>query len=90
MSHTRFIKEPEKPLEIIEQPIAAEPAAQAQATEKAENDVTIDLRTLKQFKILARYQNEPVEILVNKALEHFLRLKSLQLEQAIQKLTEEE
>lgn len=90
MSHTRFIKEPEKPAETIGKTEAVEPATPPATAEKGENDITINARVIKQFRILARYQNEPVDGLINKALDHFLRLKSLQLEQAIQKLTEEE
>jgi len=44
---------------------------------------------MKKIKILAAYLGETNDEMVNKALNHYLRLKSLQLDQAIQKLTEE-
>ncbi len=82
LSNTKYIKESDrvkKPIEKIEQPKSV-----------VEGGVNIDHITLKKFKILAPYLGESVDDLVNKALNHFLRLKSLQLDQAIQKLTEEE
>jgi hypothetical protein len=86
MTHTRYIREVEKSAEPEALP-QAKPAEAAKVTN--ENDVKIDALTLKQFRILARYLNEPAEDLINKALGHYLRLKGQQLDQAIQKLTEE-
>lgn len=84
MTHTRFIKEAET---VIEPEVIPTPTP---ATSKGYNDVTIDPMILKKFRILGRYLNEPAEDMINKALEHFLRLKGQQLDQAIQKITEEE
>jgi len=82
LANTKYIKESDqikKPYEKKEEPKAI-----------VNNLVNIDQITYKKFKILAPYLGESVDDLVNKALNHFLRLKSLQLDQAIQKLTEEE
>lgn len=51
--------------------------------------VNIDPIIMKKIKILAPFLGETPEETINKALNHFLRLKSLQLDQAIEKLTEE-
>jgi hypothetical protein len=82
LANTKYIKESDrikKPIEEKEEPKAI-----------VNNQVNIDQITLKKFKILAPFLGESVDDLVNKALNHFLRLKSLQLDQAIQKLTEED
>ncbi len=84
MTHTRFIKEAETVVESEAVP------APAPLVSKGSNDITIDPMILKKFRILSRYLNEPAEDMINKALEHFLRLKGQQLDQAIQKITEEE
>lgn len=56
---------------------------------KAEN-LTISPQTMRQFKILAAYQEvKPME-LIEEALNHYLKLKSIQLEQAIFELTKED
>jgi hypothetical protein len=80
MSNTRFIKEEET---------ASQPIEKAYADKGGEPQVIIDPLIMKQFKILAPYLGETPDDLINKALSHFLRLKSLQLDQAISKLTEE-
>jgi hypothetical protein len=84
MTHTRFIKETET---VMEPEVTPTPAP---TSSKGNNDITIDPMILKKFRILSRYLNEPAEGMINKALEHFLRLKGQQLDQAIQKITEEE
>ena len=84
MTHTRFIKETET---VMEPEVTPTPA---HTSSKGNNDITIDPMILKKFRILSRYLNEPAEGMINKALEHFLRLKGQQLDQAIQKITEEE
>ncbi|HNS30827.1 MAG TPA: hypothetical protein PKL52_09895 [Tenuifilaceae bacterium] len=82
--NTKFIKEPEE----VEEPIVK---AEKKEPEPIANDkINIDEVVLKKYKILAPYLGDSVEELINKALNHFLRLKSLQLDQAIKKITEEE
>lgn len=81
MSNTRYIKEKES----IEQPVANQPTHNKPTTQQ----VTIEPLIMKQIKILAPYLGETTDELINKALNHFLRLKSLQLDQAIKKITEE-
>lgn len=80
MSNTRFIKDEET---------ASQPTVKAPAEKPLDPQVNIDPLIMKQFKILAPYLGETTDELINKALSHFLRLKSLQLDQAISKLTEE-
>lgn len=80
MSNTRFIKDEET---------VSQPTVKVPAEKPLEPQVNIDPLIMKQFKILAPYLGETTDELINKALSHFLRLKSLQLDQAISKLTEE-
>ncbi len=80
LSSTRYIKEEDmrddsEPAAIIGSDLAQQ--------------VKIDPIIMKKIKILAPYLGETPDEMINKALNHFLRLKSLQLDQAIQKLTEE-
>lgn len=88
LSNTHFIKEvePEKPLEIIH----VTPKVAKVEEPLNNNNVTIDPTTLKKFKILAKYMKIDHNELINSALKHYLTLKSMQLDQAMLKLTEEE
>lgn len=43
----------------------------------------IDEEILKKLELLAEFENIELDEMVNKALNHFLRLKGIQLEQAI-------
>ncbi|MDD2197665.1 MAG: hypothetical protein PHE03_01565 [Bacteroidales bacterium] len=80
LSTTRYIKE-EDELEKKE--------PQAKVVSDLNQQVRIDSLIMKKIKILAPYLGETTDEFVNKALTHYLRLKSLQFDQAIQKLTEE-
>lgn len=80
LSTTRYIKEEDKLEEKEPSDLAISDLSQ---------QVKIDPIIMKKIKILAPYLGETTEEFVNKALSHFLRLKSLQFDQAIQKLTEE-
>jgi len=44
---------------------------------------------MKKIKILAPFEGVTTDELINKALNHYLRLKSLQLDKAVEKLTQE-
>lgn len=82
LSGTKFLKENEK-----EEP---SPKEVTKVQVKAEPSVNIDPLIIKKFNILARYLGEKPEDMINNALNHFLRLKSLHLEKAIQQITSEE
>ncbi|MDX9769036.1 MAG: hypothetical protein RBT19_01645 [Tenuifilaceae bacterium] len=82
MSNTRFIKEEGVPTDTVPIPGSTE-------VNPAESKVAIDPLIMKKIKILAPFMGETTDELINKALNHYLRLKSLQLDQAIQKITEE-
>lgn len=43
----------------------------------------IDEEVLKKFEALAEFENTQAKELINKALSHYLKLKGLQLEQAL-------
>lgn len=45
----------------------------------------IDEELIQKFTLLAAYEETNTKELINKALNHFLRLKSLQLEEAMKK-----
>lgn len=80
LSNTKFIKEEEKPLEN---------EARQEEVKSKEPQVAIEPLVLKKFNILAEYEGETLDALINKALNHYLRLKSLQLDDAIRKITKE-
>ncbi|RPH32570.1 MAG: hypothetical protein EHM93_08820 [Bacteroidales bacterium] len=86
LSNTHFIKEvePEKPLEIRQ---VKNPSG------KGENSVInafqIDPRVLKRIKILSAYLKIDQDEIINNALMYYLSIKSTQLNQAMQKLSEE-
>lgn len=82
LTNTQYIKGSDVVSKPVEKVVEQKPQPKDQAN--------IDPVVLKQFKILAPYMGESVDDLINKALNHFLRLKSLQLDQAIKKITEEE
>ncbi|MBI9068827.1 MAG: hypothetical protein JEZ09_16140 [Salinivirgaceae bacterium] len=49
---------------------------------KSESPSLIEDAILKKLELLAEFENIEISELINKALNHFLRLKGLQLEQA--------
>lgn len=82
LSGTKYMKENEK--EVVAQ------KESPKTNVKNEPSVNIDPMIIKKFNILSRYLGEPAEDMINNALNHFLRLKSLQLDKAIQQITSEE
>ena len=83
LSGTKYIKEtevePDAPEEIQEECEIA-----------PENQILIDPVVFKKLSILAHYSQEGVEEMIHNALVHFLRVKSYQLERAIQQMAKEE
>ena len=70
LSNTSFIKNSEEK-EVEEKVVIPE------------NAVEIDLSTLKKIKLLANYyEKEPTE-LINEAVNHYLRLKRIDIEEAL-------
>jgi len=70
MSNTGFIKEPEPTVNTKQaQPTVSEEVIMADVREK--------------FRLLAAFEKIDEKELINKALNHYLKLKGLQLEQAI-------
>ncbi|PKP10139.1 MAG: hypothetical protein CVU09_08405 [Bacteroidetes bacterium HGW-Bacteroidetes-4] len=69
LTNTGFIKQNEEP----------EPIPAAQHESLIESDI------LQKFTLLAEFEGTNTKELINKALNHFLRLKSLQLEEAMKK-----
>jgi len=80
LSNTHFIKEaePENPLEITQS---------SKAENSIANDLQIDQRIIKNYKILSDYLGIDQSELLNKALLYYLSIKSQQLEQAVRKHT---
>ena len=80
LSNTHFIKEaePENPLEITQR---------SKGENSIANDLQIDQRIIKNYKILSDYLGIDQSELLNKALLYYLSLKSQQLEQAVRKHT---
>jgi len=71
LSNTSFIKNDEKAEEKVVIP---------------ENAVEIEISTLKKIKLLANYyKKEPVE-LINDAISHYLRLKRLDIDEALKNI----
>lgn len=75
LSNTDFIKH-------------SEPETSNKITETIVNDDIIDSEIRNKFKILANFEKIDEKELINKALNHYLRLKGLQLEQALKEMGE--
>ena len=75
LSNTRFIGKENQD----------ETDAEPQETQDKKEEVIIPINSelLKKYKMLASYQNVEYKELISKALSHFLRLKSLDLEEAV-------
>lgn len=56
---------------------------------KTDLQFDLDKLTYRKFKILASYQNKEPNELIEEALNHYLRLKKLYLEEAMKELTKE-
>jgi len=56
---------------------------------KSDLEFTLDKLTYRKFKILASYQNKEPKELIEEALNHYLRLKKLYLEEAMKEMTKE-
>ena len=54
------------------------------------NAIILEKKLLRKINILAKYYDTSTEELIDKALNHFLRLKTIDFEKALQKLAEEE
>ena len=80
LSNTHFIKEAEseKPLEFTQS---------GKGENSIANDLQIDQRIIKNYKILSDYLGIDQSELLNKALLYYLSIKSQQLEQAVRKHT---
>jgi hypothetical protein len=72
LSNAGFIKE-SIPAEIPKQEISSV------------SDEIIDIDVRDKFKILATFEGIDEKVLINKALNHYLKLKGIQLEQAMNK-----
>ena len=72
MAKTSFIKNNAEPIEI--------PAV------LGENIVEIDKQVYSKFKLLARFQKKAPVILINEALSHYLRLKKLDIDEALKNI----
>jgi hypothetical protein len=105
LTNTRFIKEQEEevvqestpeitaatlppPAPPVHKPVPAPVPVKAVADVKTP-EVQIDAKIMKKMKILAAYQKTTPGELINLALDHYLRLKAMQLEEAMHKLTTE-
>ena len=56
---------------------------------KSDLVISVDRMTFRKFKILATYQNRNTQELMHEALDHYLRLKKLYLEEAMRNLTKD-
>jgi hypothetical protein len=86
LTNTRFIKEAEEEV-LPDSPAPAPPPAPVPVDVKLP-EVQIDPIILKKLRILAAYQKTTATELINSALGHYLRLKAMQLDEAMLKLTE--
>jgi hypothetical protein len=68
---------------------SSEPVPVKAVAEVKAPEVQIDAKIMKKMKILAAYQKTTPGELINLALDHYLRLKAMQLEEAMHKLTTE-
>ncbi|HAN19725.1 MAG: hypothetical protein A2X13_14205 [Bacteroidetes bacterium GWC2_33_15] len=51
--------------------------------------IPVDRMIFRQFKILAIYQKKDIREIINEALNHYLRLKKMHIEEAMRELTKE-
>ena len=56
---------------------------------KSDLVISVDRLTFRKFKILATYQNRNTQEIMHEALNHYLRLKKLYLEEAMRELTKD-
>ena len=56
---------------------------------KGDQVISVDRMTYRKFKILATYQKRNTQDVIHEALEHYLRLKKLYLEEAMRELTKD-
>ncbi|MBN2235269.1 MAG: hypothetical protein JW706_08965 [Opitutales bacterium] len=84
LSGTKYIKETEV------EPAEAPEETQEENESAPDNQILIDPVVFKKLSILAHYSQEEVEDMIHNALVHFLRVKSYQLERAIQQMAKEE
>lgn len=56
---------------------------------KSDLVISVDRLTFRKFKILATYQNKNTQEIMHEALNHYLRLKKLYLEEAMRELTKD-
>ena len=56
---------------------------------KSDLVISVDRMTFRKFKILATYQKRNIQEVMHEALEHYLRLKKLYLEEAMRELTKD-
>ncbi len=87
LSNTTFIKEKEPVAESIPEPQADKETV---IYTVPHNAVVIDEGILKKVKILAAYEKKPPEELIHLAINHFLRLKTIDLAEAMMKITNDE
>ena len=56
---------------------------------KSDLVISVDRMTFRKFKILATYQERNTQEVMHEALDHYLRIKKLYLEEALRELTKE-
>jgi hypothetical protein len=71
LSNTSFINNVEEPAKILE---------------PAENMVELDKHVLSKMKMLAKFYGKEKEELINEALNHYLRLKKMDIEEALKNM----
>ena len=76
LSNTHFIKNTEEEKQLVTKNVVEIP----------ENAVQIDKQNLSRLKILANYYGKDTQHLVNEAINHYLRLKKLDIDQALKNI----
>ena len=56
---------------------------------KSDLVISVDRMTFRKFKILATYQDRNTQEVMHEALDHYLRIKKLYLEEAMRELTKD-
>ena len=56
---------------------------------KSDLVISVDRMTFRKFKILATYQDRNTQEVMHEALNHYLRIKKMYLEEAMRELTKE-
>lgn len=84
LNNTSFIKNEEKPVEV--QTVVETVVEKVIETVIPDNAIVIDKSVLSKMNMLSRFYEKETTELINEALSHYLRLKRLDLDEALKNM----